>query len=418
MAAGALIDCALERVLLTQTLGPLSLIALAAAGCGQGSTQTPCADPAVPVTAVDCSGARCPAIAVAGDAPAANPGAFRGYADPSIAHDPAAPQRVWLAYSWPHLVPGRAPNGSAVLMAAVSTHLARSDDGGRAFSYVGEPWPAVPTADPEGSGENGIISSETASLVPIASGGTVTWYGAHLRYFLEPQTGYHPRYGTSWTVRIGAAASPPELATASEAVLGVSATAAAYRPDVRLDQLAGLPLARSALLNNPTLFAKDGRLYLIVECLAFVGNTLDFAHSTTQVFATLPSGPPSSWTWRHAGMLADHGLAQQLGDDTIQQPDVSLAAGGTPLLIVTPAHADAAAEVGTQGDGCVALELASIDPPALARDCAGRAIVRARVDGAGVGACTHDPASATGIVSTTKAEANGNWTIHVSGARP
>ncbi len=407
-----------RKALLTQTLGSLSLIACAAAGCAQGSTQVPCADPRAPGTAVDCSGARCPAIAIAGDAPAANAGTFRGYADPTIAHDPAAPPRVWLAYSWPHLVPGGAPDGSTVLMAAVSTHLARSDDGGRVFSYAGELWSAVPTADPEGSGENGINSSETASLVPIASGGTVTWYGAHLRYFLEPQTGYHPKYGTSWTVRIGAAASPPELAAASEAVLGVSATAATYRPDVRLDQLAGLPLARCAMLNNPALFAKDGRLYLIVECLAFVGTTLDFAHSTTQVFATVPTGPPAGWIWRHAGMLADHGLAQELGDDTIQQPDVSLAAAGTPILIVTPAHADAAAQVGTRGDGCVALELASIDPPALARDCSGQAIVRARVDGAGVGACTHDPASVTGIVSTTKADIDGSWTIRASGARP
>jgi hypothetical protein len=117
-------------------------------------------------------------------------------------------------------------------------------------------------------------------------------------------------------------------------------------------------------------------------------------------------------------MLADHGLAQELGDDTVQQPDVSLAADRTPILIVTPAHADAAVEVGTVGDGCVALPLASIDPPALARDCAGRALVRVRVDGTGVGACTHDPASTTGIVSTTKAEINGAWTIRASGARP
>lgn len=397
----------------------LALTALVAAGCGQsGTTQATCTDPTRPITVVDCGGARCPAIQIAGDAPAANPGTFRGYGDPTIARDPAAPQRVWLAYSWPHILPGRAPNGSAVLMAAVSTHLARSDDGGRAFSYVGTPWPALPAEDPEGSGENGIDSSETASLVTIASGGTVTWYGAHLRYFLQPQTGYNPKYGTSWTVRIGAAASPPELATASEAVLGVSGTAAAYQPNARLDQLAGLPLERCAMLNNPTLFARDGRLYLIVECLAFAGTTRDFPRSTVQVFATVPSGPPSGWTWRHAGMLADYGLAQQLGNDTIQQPDVSLAADGTLLLVLTPAHAEATAEVGTRGDGCVALELASIDPPALARDCAGRAIVRQRIEGEGVGACTHDRASATGVVATTKAEANGNWTIHASGARP
>jgi hypothetical protein len=303
-------------------------------------------------------------------------------------------------------------------MAAVSTHLALSGDGGATFSYVGELWPSIPTADPEGSGGFGISSSETASLAAIASGGVVTWYGAHLRYFLEPQTGYHPRYGTSWTVRIGAAASPAELATASEAVLGVSGTASAYRPDVRLDQLAGVPLQHCAMLNNPTLFAKDGTLYLIVECLAFVGTTLDFAQSTTRVFATAPAGPPSTWTWRHAGVLADHGLARELGGDTIQQPDVSLAADGRPIAIVTPAHADAAVAVGTVGDGCVALELGSIDPPALARNCSGGVVVRARIQGSGVGACTHDPRSATGIVATSQGAGGGTFMIRASGARP
>ena len=399
-------------------LGSLSLLAFAAAGCGKATTGPPCVDAPVSMPAVECGGGRCPAIAIAGDAPAENPGTFRGYADPTIAHDPVAAPRVWLAYSWPHLVPGRAPSGSPVLMAAVSTHLARSDDGGATFAYVSELWPATPTADPEGSGANGISSPETASLTAIASGGALTWYGAHLRYFLEPETGYHPRYGTSWTVRIGAAPSPAQLATANEAVLGVSGTAPVYRPDVRLDQLAGLPLARCAMLNNPTLFAEDGILYLVVECLAFAGTTLDFAQSTTQVFATTPAGPPATWTWRHAGVLADHGLARELGDDTIQQPDVSVAADGHVIAIVTPAHADAAVAVGTVGDGCVALELRSINPPVLARDCSGRVVVRARIGGAAVGACTHEPRSATGIVATGQAAGGGNWMIHASGARP
>jgi len=403
----------------TKVLRSLLVAAVAAAvGCGQDQARSPCADPLTPAPVVDCSGARCPAIVVTGDPPAANAGTFKGHADPTVVHDPAVAERVWLAYSWPHVVPGRAPDGAPVLMAAVSTHLARSDDGGRTFSYVAAPWPAVPTTDPEGSGGNGIDSSETPSLVTMASGGTVTWYGAHLRYFLQPQTGYHPKYGTSWTVRVGAAPSPAELATANEAVLGVSATAAEYRPDARLDQVAGLPLTRCAMLNNPTLFARDGRLYLIVECLAFLGTTLDLERSTTQVFATVPDGPPATWSWRHAGMLADHGLAREFGGDTIYQPDVSLAGDGTPLFIATPAHEDSRAVVGTVGDGCVALELASIDPPALGRDCEGRPIVRARVDGTGIGACTHDSRSVTGIVSTLKAEIDGDWSLHASGARP
>src|SRR5262245_32222594 len=180
-----------------KALSKLALVALGGVGCGGRPGAAGCCDALSAAATVDCGGSSCRAIVVSGHAPAATPGTFRGFADPSIARDPSAPGRVWLAYSWPHLVSGRAPNGSSVMMAAVSTHLARSDDGGSTFAHAGELWPAIPTTDPEGGGQHGIVSSETASLVAMASGGTVTWYGAHLRYFLEPRTGYFPKYATS-----------------------------------------------------------------------------------------------------------------------------------------------------------------------------------------------------------------------------
>jgi hypothetical protein len=221
-------------------------------------------------------------------------------------------------------------------------------------------------------------------------------------------------------VRIGAATSPAGLTSAQpqETVLGVSATAAAYQPNVRLDQLAGLPIQHCAMLNNPTLFTRNQTLYLVVECLAFVGTTPDYPNTSTQVFATDPSGPPASWTWRYAGKLADHSIATQLGNDTILQPDVSLAADGTAIALFTPAHIDTSFQVGTVGDGCVAIELASIDPPVLKRDCAGNLVIRRRVTGTGVGACTHDRNAVTGIVATSQGPAGGNWMIRASGLRP
>lgn len=404
------------------TAGCLSLSCLLLVGCGGGSIVVISGGSAPPPPVVNCATAgTCSAIAISGDSLDANPGTFKGYADPTLAHDPAVSGRVWLAYSRPHVVAGQDPAGNTVQMAAVRTRLARSDDGGATFQLVGTLWPDVAAADPEGSGEIGRISSETASLASITNaGGTTTWYGAHLRYFLRPQNGYNPNYATSWQVRIGAAASPDGLATAPETVLGVSTTAAAYQPAVRLDQLAGLPPQHCGMLNNPTLFTQNGTLYLVVEleCLAFVGSTLDFANASTHVFATVPNGAPASWTWRHAGLLADHSLAVELADDTILQPDVSLAADGTPIMLITPAHADATAQVGTSGDGCVALELKSIDPPVLARDSAGKVVVRAQVSGSRVGACTHDRASATGIIAVSQDASGGNWALRSSGLRP
>ncbi len=395
-------------------------LCLLVTACSGGGDDGPAACGAPPpVAQANCStSGNCDAIQIAGDAPAGNLGTFKGFADPSLASDPDVAGRVWLAYTWPHVVAGQAPDGSTVQMAAAENRLARSDDGGITFTRVGTLWPDVAMSDPEGSGENGRISSETASLVSITSAGVTTWYGAHLRYFLRPQTGYNPKYATSWHVRIGAATSPEGLDIAPETVLGVSTTAAVYQPNVRLDQLAGLPIQHCAMVNNPTLFTRNQSLYLVVECLAFVGTTPDYANTSTQVFATNPSGAPTSWTWRHAGKLADHALARQLGNDTILQPDVSLAADGTPIALFTPAHIDTSFQVGTVGDGCVAIELASIDPPVLARDCAGNAVIRRRVTGLGVGACTHDRNSATGIVATSQGPTGGNWKIHASELRP
>ncbi len=381
---------------------------------------TACIDPPPPRRPVDCShgSGNCAALTITGDPKFVGPGSFHGYADPGLVRDPLFANRVWLGYSWLHLVAGTASGGGAVTMAAVENHLARSDDGGLTFTFVKNLWPAVKAADPEGSGENGIFPSETASLLSIQSGSTVTWYGTHLRYFLRPMTGYNPKYATSWLVLVGAAPSPDQLTAAPEAILGVSTTASVYKPHVRLDVLAGVPIQHCALVVDPTLFSQKGTLYLIVECKAFIGTTLDHKNSTIRVFATTPAGAPSTWTWRHAGVLADHALAVQLGSETIQQPDVSLGADGTPLLVVTPAHTDVNVPVGTVGDGCVAIELESIDPPKLKRDCAGRAVVRASLIGTHVKACSHDPRSATGIMAVTEQPKGGDFNLRRSLVRP
>jgi len=386
-------------------------------GCGSNGTGSPCGTACDPPV-VDCSGNACASITIAGDGPATTPGRFKGFADPSLAADPTVANRIWFAYSWPHIVGGVAPNSSPVQMAAVSTHLARSDDGGATFTFVSELWPTIPTVDPEGTGQQGLLSSETASLTAIDDGGTVTWYGAHLRYFLEPETGYHPRYATSWTVRIGAAASPAALATAPEVVLGVTATSAAYTPDVRLDQLAGLSQQRCAMLNNPTLFAQAGDLYLIVECLAFIGATPDLVHNTIQVFATTPTGPPATWLFRHIGLLADAALAAEYGAELVQQPDVSQARDGSLILLVTPASADASVAVGQLGEGCVALELTSINPPRLRRSTEGDPVQLGRITGTGTGACTHSAASSTGILLAQQGTPQRIWSVLISRLRP
>ena len=386
--------------------------------CGGNSTQ----DKSRPVPTVDCDlSGECPQLWIPNDPPSVGPGTFHGYADSSLLHDPEVEDRLWLAYSWLDIITGSDVNGDPVDLAVVSSHLARSDDGGQTFSFVEELYPAIPLSDPEGSGEDGILSSETVSLATMDIGGNRVWYGAHLRYFLRPITGYNPNYNTSWTIRIGAAPSPDGLGNsdviANETTLGVSTTADAYSPDVALDQLAGLPIWNCAMVNNPALFAQNGSLYLIVECLAFVGTDANYNNTTLQVFGTTPTGDPQNWVWRHVGKLSDHSLAQEMGADTILQPEVTLAADGSLILLVTPAVIDNSLQVGTRGNGCVAIALESIDPPVIRRNSEGQAVVRADILGEGFCACTFDSDSATGILSHVQWQGH-LYSIHATGVTP
>ncbi len=354
-------------------------------------------DPAPP-REVDCGLGKCDRLHVLGDPYASTPGTFRGYSDPHLAAGPEVPGRLWLSYSWLDVQDLVDLSGRTVQVAVVRNHLATSDDGGGSFRFVSELWPSIPTADPEGSGEQGLLASETASTAWIGDpSGRITWYGAHLRYFLRPVQGYHPRFATSYTIRVGAASTPEELTAAPEAVLGVSSTSPVYDPDIRLDALVGVPLADCAITNNPTLFAHDGTLYLAFECLAFSGTMLRPERSSIQLIATEPWGPPPIWTWRHAGVIADGVTFAELGVELLQQPDLAVGPGGELLLTVTPARENPDTVEHTHL-GMRVLELDRLDPPLLARDCQGGPAVHAVMDAIGLGGCTYSVLSSTGVV--------------------
>jgi hypothetical protein len=126
----------------------MALLCLLVTACsGGGDNSVECRAPPA-VAEVNCSATgSCNVIQIAGDAPHNNPGTFKGFADPSLASDPDVAGRVWLAYTWPHVVAGQALDGSPVQMAAAENRLARSDDGGATFALVGTLWPDVPIAE-------------------------------------------------------------------------------------------------------------------------------------------------------------------------------------------------------------------------------------------------------------------------------
>ena len=379
-------------------LAALLMVLAALGGCGGARTTTQA--PAVPYRLVDCSAdsPSCRPIFVIGDRPARTP-SFTGYADPTLQHDPAVPGRIWMAYSYLEGRPARGANGEAVGVPVVSTHLARSDDGGKRWTLQGKLWDSPLVRDPEGRGPESFFGSETPSLAALRDAGGTTWYSVRLSYFLEPITGYAPRYATSWTMHVAAARgdSPAALVQAEEAILGTSTTHPAYRAHVRLTELAP-ELRDCAMWNNPAVTADSGRLYLLAECLVFRGKTLIDERSRVVIFRTAPAGAPPSWKWEYVGVLIDFPLARALGGKRVVSPDVSRGADGERILIVTPQ------DVSFVGKGCVVLRLDSLDPPRIRRDASGAPLVLARqtstpTPGWHTGACTHDAASATGTVT-------------------
>lgn len=325
--------------------------------------------------AMDCTaGGPCPEVVVAGDVPA------RGFADPSIRRDPLF-GNLWMAYSRPH------PQSQVI---AVDSRLARSDDGGATWRFVQPLWSAEAVIDETGA--SGSANSETVSL----AAGDGRWFSVRLRYFIR--AGAAPKL-SSFTLRVAAASSPAQLASAEESVLGGALTSSFWSPDVNLAALA--PELAGCTWNDPALLHRDGKLYLATQCMLFDSSGEERPEREfVALFSTVPNGNARTWQWRYAGALSNAGDAAELGGLMLQQTDLAVARDGKLLAIVSPAQPSSPLSTHF---GCRAVEVASLDPPRLARDAAGRLLVRGVVNVSdqppyGPGACAYDAASSTGIV--------------------
>ena len=230
--------------------------------------------PTAPLS-VDCSRGTtaCPVITIAGDA-VASTATFSGFADPSLRADPTVANQLWMAYSYLEGKPATGQGGIAVGVPVVSTHLARSIDGGASWRLDSKVWQSALVSDPENRGPASYFGSETPSLAVKSVAGQITWYSVRLSYFLEPVSAYSPRYASSWTMRVAAAAgpTPAALASAPETVLGTASTSAAYNVNVRLTALSPL-LSGCAFWNNLPKPACRSRLQTAPLCFVLTETT-------------------------------------------------------------------------------------------------------------------------------------------------
>ncbi len=365
----------------------------------------------LPYATVDCTAAGpCPEIAIAGDAPATvagRPSPARGFADPSLRHDPALPI-IWMAYSWPHIE--FLAGGTAVT--SVDSHLARSDDSGATWRLIGSLWRAERASDETGA--PGFLNSETVTLAPDETSPAGGWYSARFHYFTDGR----PK-ATSFTLHVARAQSPELLASAEESVLGGAATHPYWQPDVDLTSLS--VELQGCTWNDPALLMRQATLYLATQCMMFRGGEERPEDEFIALFATTPAGRARTWTWRYLGKLAGREEALELGGEMLQQTDLAVARDGALLVIASPARPST--PLATHF-GCRAFEVTSLDPPRLAHDFVGRLRVRAAVTATdqqpyGPSSCGYDARSVTGIViARRQVQPELVTTLHASRLRP
>lgn len=367
----------------------------------------------------DCVLGACEQLDIAGETIVPR-GFFHGVADPVLRADPEVPDRVWLGYSFPSLL----PTSEGLDVPAPALHLARSDDGGRTFAFVAPIHVPVATVPAEPAPQiEGYVAHETFNFVHAEVDGRSGWYGARLTYWVPPGTAHRPD-PRSFAIAITRAPSPAELGTTPSQRLG---TSYAHPGVVELDlnALEG-GLARCALYNEPALYfeASTATLYLALQCQVYRGDAPVDEEQTVELFRAPAVADATGLVWSHAGTIADASVARELGGAKMQQTEIARGADGALLLIMNPSRWDPDRRVEVH-DGCRVVELASLDPPRLRRAC-GQLVVRRRIlatdQDLGTSSCGYDAASATGVVLSRRTDPltrpGSGWSMHATRESP
>ncbi len=333
--------------------------------------------------------ATCPEVMIAGDPYATlggGPAPFRGYGDPSLERDPVT-GTLWMSYSWLDvLVTSFSP--PPVFDFGVRTHIARSDDNGATFTYVGAANAPTSINHPD-SNAPGWTQQEVSTLLREPAGG---WQLLWLTYF-DPQgtpaPGAPDGHSDPYFMR-SLAAAPGDLGDVSQAWARGSGTSASFGAQYNLSVLP--QLSDCVALTEPALFAKAGVTYLATNCVVVDGSGRRDDLERLVLLRQEASG------YSYVGTLLTYDDAVDLGASRIEQADLLFSQSGAVILIATPIRNSPA----PNHLGCVAFEVTDIASAQVRRDAGGDAVQLSRItgddNGIGAGLCTYDAASSTGVL--------------------
>ena len=177
-------------------------------------------------------------------------------------------------------------------------------------------------------------------------------------------------------------------------------------------------LADCILQTEPGLFAFDNDTYLATSCLVVDGNGRRTDLERIELLRQTPTG------YDYVGTVLDGQDAADLGVDTIEQADISVARDGSIILVVTPIVL--AADPAHQG--CIVFTFDDFATASIVRGTNGvavpRAIITADGNSLGPGLCTYDANSDTGVllvittVTGSGAATDVEFSLHATGVHP
>jgi hypothetical protein len=338
------------------------------------------------------------------------PGPFRGYGDPSLEYDSTS-GALWLAYSWLNTQISD-PGPPVVFDLGVRTRLARSDDNGASFTFVRTVNDMEMEAHPD-TGVMGWSTHEVSTLVKEPSG---AWQILWLKYFnpFGTVTGVDERQEfLYWRTT----AAIPDLLGDNSVVWGkFAATSPSWGAPIDFNAIP--ELADCILQTEPGLFAFNGETYLATSCLVVDGTGRRADLERIELLRQSSSG------YDYVGTILDGQDAADLGVDTIEQADISVARDGSIILVVTPIILGA--DPGHQG--CMVFAFDDFATAAITRDTNGvaipRAVITADGNSLGPGLCTYDANSNTGVlliittVGGSGATTDVEFSLHATGVHP
>jgi hypothetical protein len=342
-------------------------------------------------------------------------GGWSGKADPTIRQDPTttcpgASCTLYLAYSYLYVTTSGSNPPCPSGIQAVNTHLQRSTDGGSTWTLLSPLFTGACVSDPITPSQNDMTSAEVNNLMIQNVGGSPSYYLIRQTYNLTG-AGHNQVTGSiAWDFRNCTGASPACLASATKAtVLGTPQTNATGWPySVNMSTLAS-QVSGCVAYFEPWLNPSGTTVELGLNCQNNSGALPFYAAFTTpnpQSISNWVSTPPT-WTYVGGGAGSSFatttdakGVCHYMGQPSvcasqtvfITQMDVvpcSDASSGwcSVFSLVTLTS-------GKVSLGCLAGEMATVNPPAFVYDAGGRVQIDAVLTSSdstvdGPGSCTY-----------------------------